>query len=124
MVVLLYDTTGGFLFHLFFELEIRVEIKVRSLREADNNNYTFLEKSKFEPRENFFVALVLSYKGQEKIYLIPSMDWKNPNPNGFLKNYKKEWGISISEKSKEELKQYEFDKMIEKLKLNEVSQKE
>jgi hypothetical protein len=24
VVVLLYDTTGGFLFHLFFELEIRV----------------------------------------------------------------------------------------------------
>ncbi|ACN98132.1 hypothetical protein SULAZ_1558 [Sulfurihydrogenibium azorense Az-Fu1] len=25
VVVLLYDTTGGFLFHLFFELEIRVK---------------------------------------------------------------------------------------------------
>ncbi len=35
MVVLLYDTTGGFLFHLFFELEIRVFMKVMEYFEFD-----------------------------------------------------------------------------------------
>jgi hypothetical protein len=91
------------------------EIQVKSAR---NNNYVFMRKEVFSPRENLYLALLIFGKEVPAIILIPSMDWANKKYE-FLKDEDYEGKISNPEYgirfSKESLaimeSEYSFSKM-------------
>ncbi len=91
------------------------DIQVKSIQ---GNNYVFFPKSKFLIKENLFAVVIILNNGQlPMIYLIPSIEWNNPNSLFTNKEYvglksKPEWGLNISKKNNEILVKYEFDKMI------------
>ncbi len=96
------------------------KIKVRSI--AIIGSYIFIEKSKFDLNDQslYMAILYLPDNDKEKVlYLIPASDWsKNIYPLSG-KNYKKpnqkslpEWEICYSQKAKDAMEVYRFDKII------------
>src|SRR5690554_1777229 len=87
------------------------DIQVKSAR---GNNYIFFQKDKFDLRPNLFATVLLFRPGnQPNIYLIPSIDWTNPNGILMSRDYegkksKPEWGSQISKKNYDLLENYTF----------------
>ena len=77
----------------------RTEVTVRALRSL---TYTFVEKHRFDLREDRAVALVLLLDGQPpQVFLIPARAWRSPNGILVDRDYadaesRPEWGISLS----------------------------
>ena len=95
-----------------------IEIQVKSLR---SYGYVFMHKTKFEPRENVYIALGLMFDGKPpRLYLIPASEWRTPNevfvnrPYEGLKS-KPEWGINVSRKNMPKIEQFAFDTTVEKI---------
>lgn len=94
------------------------DIQVKSAR---GNNYIFFPKSKFLLRENLLATILLFQEMKEPmIYLIPSLEWQNPNSLLVSRDYvdkksKPEWGLCFTNKNKELLEQYQFDKIIKRI---------
>ncbi len=88
---------------------------------ATNQNYVFMRKEVFHPRENLYVALlILNKKGEQLFALVPSLDFKKRDKPDFLKDNdypgkksKPEYGIYTSEKYTKEIKEhYLFSKIV------------
>jgi hypothetical protein len=94
------------------------DIQVKSSR---NNNYIFFQKDKFQLRLKLFAAIVLFHdKEKPNIFLVPSLDWNNPNSLLSSRDYqgkksKPEWGFNTTDKNKDILSQYQFDNVLDKM---------
>jgi len=92
------------------------QIQVKSLR---SNGYVFMQKDKFDPDKDMYLALVILVDGQPpELFLIPSTVWKNPDAVFVSRDYeglksKPEWGLNISNKNMPALNSYRFDKTVE-----------
>lgn len=89
-----------------------IEIQVKSLR---GMGYVFMEKTKFAPRENLYLAFAFFQEGKAPtLYLIPSMVWQQ-NSSVFVgrdyegKKSKPEWGLNFSLRNLETLEPYRLD---------------
>src|SRR5437588_4903584 len=95
-----------------------LEVQVKGLREE---GYVYLEKSKFELRDNLYVAFALLNEGKPPVlYLIPSKAWENPNHAFRDRNYEgrksePEWGLNISRRNLPALEPYGFEATVTKL---------
>jgi hypothetical protein len=94
---------------------IYYEIQVKSLCRA---KYIYIPKSKIILNPNYFVAVATYFAaGPPKLYLIPSLHWKNPN--SLLKDRahydEPEWGINISARSQPILDTYAFEQAVTQL---------
>ncbi len=94
------------------------EIQVKSLLKS---NYAYVVKEKFSLRKSLYLALVLFKQGSlPELYLIPSLDWQNPNELLVGRDYiekksKPEWGVNITKKSLSRLQKYQFERIAETL---------
>lgn len=92
-----------------------IEVQVKSLR---NHGYVFMQKTKFELRDNVFLALGLLFDDQApRLFLIPSKVWLEPNEVFVDRTYdglksKPEWGINISKKNMHILEEFAYDTMV------------
>ena len=97
-----------------------IEVQVKALRSM---GYVFMQKTKFEIRENMFLALGLLFEGElPRLYLIPATVWRNPNGVFVDRTYEglkstPEWGINISGKNMVALDEYKFDKVVDRIAL-------
>ena len=97
-----------------------IDIQVKTVRE--NTGYVFVTKDTWKNnlRDNLYLALVLFENHKmPTIYFIPSTAWLTPNDLFRDRLYDKEgqkskpeWGINISSKNMELLKQYDVTKFI------------
>jgi len=93
-----------------------IEVQVKSIR--NQTGYVFMRKTKFEIKENIYLAFVHFIEGQPpKLYLIPSTRWQTPDKIYSDRNYEgkksqPEWGLSISPKNIAELEKFGFEKTI------------
>jgi len=91
------------------------DIQVKSAR---NFTYIFIPKDKCELRDNFWISVVLFTNHERpKIYLIPTVEWQQPNALFVDRDYKgkkskPEWGIYLSQKNMKIMEDYLFEKMI------------
>jgi hypothetical protein len=100
-----------------------LKIKVRSISQI--GGYIFIEKSKFDVDDQSLYMAVLYLPDNEKesvLYLLPAVDWSKKVYPLSGKDYSKpnqkslpEWGISYSQKAKDALEAYRFDKVIKLL---------
>jgi len=98
---------------------MKIYITMFRLNPLEDSTTIFLQKHKFDLRKNLLVAIVLFEEGKPpKMYLIPSLEWSNPN--GLLvshdydgKKSKPEWGLNISKKNLDLLNKFKFNKIIE-----------
>ncbi len=96
-----------------------IEVQVKSTRKQ--TGYVFMRKTKFEIKENIYLAFVHFIEGQPpKLFLIPSIRWQTPDKIFSDRNYegkksKPEWGLSISPKNLPELQKFDFGKTILKI---------
>lgn len=94
------------------------DVQVKSAR---GTNYIFIQKDKFNLRTNLLAAVVLFEEGKPpKIFLIPSLEWSNPNSLLVSRDYegkksKPEWGLNISKKNLDLLSRFEFENVIDTL---------
>lgn len=94
------------------------EIQVKSLR---TGGYTFCEKKKMILTHERLVALCLFEDGYEpKLYLIPSLEWRQPTALLTDKNYegkksKPEWGVNVSKKNLPLLEEFSFRRVVSTL---------
>lgn len=92
-----------------------IEVQVKSLRDY---GYVFMQKTKFELRDNVFLALGLLFDDQEpRLFLIPANVWLAPNEVFVDRNYeglksKPEWGINVSRKNMAALEEFAYDKAV------------
>lgn len=92
-----------------------IEVQVKSLR---GTGYVFMQKTKFELRENVFLALSLMIENEApRLFLIPATVWLAPNDVFVERNYeglksKPEWGINVSVKHMASLEAFSYDKAI------------
>ena len=97
-----------------------IEVQVKSLR---SYSYVFMPKTKFELRENVYLALGLLFENEEpKLYLIPATVWQQPNEIFVEHNYdaldlksKPEWGVNVSKKNMPAIEGFAFDAVVERL---------
>lgn len=95
-----------------------IEVQVKSLR---STGYVFMQKTKFAPRENLYLALGLLFEEQApQLFLIPSTVWRSPDAVFVERNYdglksKPEWGLNISQKNMPALEPYLFERTAERL---------
>ena len=95
-----------------------IEVQVKSLR---NNGYVFMQKTKFNPRVELYVAFVLLHDRQApELYLIPSTEWRKPTGPFVERDYKgrksaPEYGLNISTKNLPALAPYLFERAIQRL---------
>ncbi len=92
-----------------------IDIQVKTVREK--TSYVFVSKETWnnELRENLFLSLVLLFDCREpKVYLIPSISWREENnllkSRDYLKEGQKskpEWGLNISKRNLHLLEKYE-----------------
>ncbi len=86
------------------------DIQVKSIR---NQGYVFMQKDRFDRRENMWLALVVFRDGQQaRLFLVPSMAWPG-EPLLVGRDYpdlksEPEWGINISSKNWPLLEKFEF----------------
>jgi len=101
-----------------FETAPFIEIQVKSLRSM---GYVFMQKTKFEPRENLYLALGLLFQSKPPLlYLIPSIAWRSPDSVFVERNYeglksKPEWGLNISQRNIQALEKYNFESTVQRL---------
>ena len=98
--------------------EKHVDIQVKTMR--GESSYVFVNKESWKSglRRNLYLALViLKNNASPTIYFIPSIDWLKPNNLLRDHDYSKEgqtskpdWGINVSKKNMEILKQYDLTK--------------
>ena len=82
-----------------------------------------MPKTKFELRENVYLALGLLFENEEpKLYLIPATVWQQPNEIFVEHNYdaldlksKPEWGVNVSKKNMPAIEGFAFDAVVERL---------
>lgn len=92
-----------------------IEVQVKSLRDY---GYVFMQKTKFELRDNVFLALGLLFDNEPpRLFLIPANAWKAPNEVFVDRLYeglksKPEWGINISRKNMSILEEFAYDKAV------------
>jgi hypothetical protein len=92
-----------------------VEVQVKALRDY---GYVFMQKTKFELRDNVFLALALLFDNEApRLFLIPAKVWKAPNHVFVDRPYegvrsKPEWGINISRRNMPILEEFAFDKAV------------
>lgn len=95
-----------------------IEVQVKSLRDY---GYVFVQKTKFELRDNVFLALGLLFDDHApRLFLIPSKTWMDPNDVFVNRSYeglksKPEWGINISRKNMHILEQFAYDTMVKQI---------
>jgi hypothetical protein len=97
-----------------------IEVQVKSLR---SYGYVFMQKTKFELRENLFVALGLLFENEEpRLYLIPASAWEQPTSVFVERNYdapdlksKPEWGINLSKQNMPSIEVFAFQSVAERL---------
>jgi len=95
-----------------------ISVQVKSIRDT---GYVFAQKEKFKLSGYLYLALVILEEEKEpKLFLIPSEAWKEPNDLLVDRDYKEskskpEWGVNVSKKNMELLKEYTFHQMVEKL---------
>ena len=98
------------------------DIQNKSLR-FPTTRYIFMSKSKFNPRKNLLLSMVIFEENKEPtILIVPSSDWIKKEHTALVdrdydeKKSKPEYGINITKSNIEELKtKYNFDKQISKL---------
>ena len=96
------------------------EVQVKSSR---NNNYIFFQKDKFILKQNLLATILLFQDFHEPdILVIPSLDWQSSNTLLVSRDYegkksKPEWGFSITNRNRDLLLKYQFDNVIECIKL-------
>ena len=92
------------------------DVQVKSIRGL---NYIFFPKDKFQLRENLLAAIVLFFEGKPpKLYLIPSVEWQEPNSlltNKYYEGKKSKPELNISAKNLPLLEKYTFDDIIKAL---------
>ena len=92
-----------------------IEVQVKSLRDY---GYVFVQKTKFELRDNVFLALGLLFDDQApRLFLIPAKVWLAPNDVFVDRTYeglqsKPEWGINISRKNMHILEEFAYDTVV------------
>jgi hypothetical protein len=97
-----------------------IEVQVKSLRVKPPTieGYVFLQKDKFIPAGNLYLALGLLADGKPpELFLIPSSIWEHPNGVFVSRDYpglksKPEWGINISKKNAHFLDPFKFEKTV------------
>jgi hypothetical protein len=95
------------------------DIQVKSSR---NLTYIFYPKSKFEPCENLYTAVVLFTDGKSpELFLIPSTVWLKPNALFVDRDYEgrkslPEYGLNLSLKNLPLLEPHAFEKIVDQLK--------
>ena len=102
-----------------------LDIQVKTIR-LDRTSYAYVfKKGAWEQlRKNLFLVLICIDTGQPpKLYLIPSIAWKNENNLLRYRKYDKpgqkskpEWGLNISKKNRGLLEEYRIDIQVEKMK--------
>lgn len=96
-----------------------IEVQVKSIR--GQSGYVFMRKTKFEIKENIYLAFVHFLEGQHPtLYLIPSIRWQTPDKIFSDRSYEgqkslPEWGLSISPKNIAELQKFDFEKTVHKI---------
>lgn len=91
------------------------EVQVKSVR---GMTYVFAHKSKFHPRNNLYMALVLfAESAAPELYLIPSTAWLSPNELLVDRDYEgrqsqPEYGVNLSKKNMGALEQYRFETAV------------
>jgi hypothetical protein len=91
------------------------DVQVKSIK---GYNYIFFPESKFILRKNLLASILVFHLGVlPKLYLIPSMEWRNTNDLLVYHDYigkqsNPEYGLNISRKNLEILDRYSFDKMV------------
>ena len=94
------------------------DIQVKSARGL---TYVFFPKSKFSPRANLYAAFVhFIGEDQKKLYLIPSIEWLEPNNLLVYREYKglksaPEFGINLSKVNLPLLNEFAFDAVVDQL---------
>ena len=97
------------------------EVQVKSARD---NNYIFFPKDKFELKQNLLATIILFQDFHNpEIFLIPSLEWQSPNTLLVSRDYegkksKPEWGFSRTIKNRDLLLNYQFNRVIEQIKLS------
>ena len=92
-----------------------IEVQVKSLRDY---GYVFMQKTKFELRDNVFLALGLLFDDQApRLFLIPANVWLSPNEVFVDRTYeglksKPEWGLNVSRKNMPLLEEFAYDKAV------------
>lgn len=112
--------------------EKHVDIQVKTMR--GDLSYVFVNKESWKSglRRNLYLALViLKNKTSPTIYFIPSIDWHTPNDLLRDHDYSKEgqtskpdWGINVSKKNMEILKQYDLTKFTSDINAYKLSESE
>ena len=110
--------------------EKHVDIQVKTMR--GDSSYVFVNKQSWKSglRRNLFLALViLKNNTSPTIYFIPAIDWLKPNDLLRDHDYSKEgqtskpdWGINVSRKNMEILKQYDLTKFTSDINAYKVSE--
>ncbi len=95
-----------------------IEVQVKSLRSV---GYLFMQKDKFNLRQNLYLALGLLFEGQPPdLYLIPSLVWARPDSIFVSRDYeglasKPEWGLNLSNKNMPTLEPYRLEQTVNEL---------
>ena len=94
------------------------EVQVKSVRDY---SYVFMQKTKFAPQDNLFLALALMFEDKwPSLFLIPATTWLAPNEVFVDRKYegkksRPEWGVNISRKNMSLLQPFAFDATVEAL---------
>ena len=99
---------------IFYEIQVKGSGK---------SNYVFEPKDKMPLSENRILCLLNFQEGKlPDVYLIPTLEWKNPNGVLVDREYDKpgqkskpEWGINVSAKNLSALEKYSASRIFEKL---------
>lgn len=99
-----------------------IEVQVKSLRETNNGNYTFIYKTKMDIDDQDRIVCFIYFINEKfpDVYLIPATAWKNPNKVFVDRDYpdkksKPEWGICYSKKNRSLLDEYKIENYIQKI---------
>lgn len=99
-----------------------IEVQVKSLRETNNGNYTFIYKTKMDIDDQDRIVCFIYFINEKfpDVYLIPATAWKNPNKVLVDRDYpdkksKPEWGICYSKKNRSLLDEYKIENYIQQI---------
>lgn len=99
-----------------------VQIKSARINAEKPSSYIFMQKTKFDLRDDNMLGLALFYEGREpELFLVPSLRWATPDamfcdrPYGGELKSKPEWGLSISRRVLPMLNEFKFESVVERL---------
>ena len=101
-----------------FERGPFIEVQVKSIRSV---GYVFVQKEKFQLRENLFLALGILFERQPPdLYLIPATAWAESSGALVSRDYqglksKPEWGVNVSNRNLPSLSAYRFGTVVDDL---------